>query len=114
MELGQGVVMAASARKSRSQTPSPTPKAPSECWVDIYDAPYFGGRLHRVYGPGVFRRTLRAGSVVVGPKAQIVAAPKGAPLALRPKQLVADLARSGLAEKLSHFQVVYAETGKTE
>ena len=48
---------------------------------------------------------------MVGPNARIVPIAKGAEVTLKPKQLVADLAKSGLADKLTHFQVVYAETG---
>jgi hypothetical protein len=121
MDNGQGVVMAAPSSKSRGHSagrssknvPSRTvvSKTTSECWLDIYEAPFFGGRLRRVYGPGTFRRGVRAGSLVVGPNARIMPIAKGETTALYPKQLVADLAKSGLAEKLAHFEVVYAETG---
>jgi hypothetical protein len=62
------------------------------CWVDVYDRPWFAGRLRRFRGPAVFRDTGQAGSIVVGPNASLVNLAGGQRVTLKPKQLVPNLA----------------------
>ena len=42
-----------------------------DCWVDIFDADYFLGRMRRLHGPQKLRH-LRAKSLIVGPKATVI------------------------------------------
>lgn len=48
------------------------------CWVDVFELPYFQGRMLRLHGPGDFdgvvaeRGTWPAASMVVGPGAAVM------------------------------------------
>jgi hypothetical protein len=42
-----------------------------ECWVDVYDADHFQGRMRRLVGPKKLRK-VGAKSVIVGPSARVL------------------------------------------
>jgi hypothetical protein len=72
-------------------------KSGRDCWVDVYDTTYFGGKLRRYFGPIELRR-LTGGSVIVGPQAklQVIARRGQKPVLidLKPNKIIPDLAAS--------------------
>jgi len=67
------------------------------CWVDIFEAHYFMGRMHRLFGPRKMRR-LRAKSMIVGPRATVLLSvrrrSRESLVTLAAKRVIPDLAKS--------------------
>lgn len=65
------------------------------CWVDVYDGPFFKGKLRRLFGP-VHIKAL-GGSVVVGPGARVelrgLRGKADFVMRLEPNRIVADFAK---------------------
>jgi hypothetical protein len=63
------------------------------CWFDVFERPYFDGKLNRHFGP-IELSSLSAASVIVGPEAQVEIRGKrgGKPVVVRlgSKKLVPD------------------------
>ncbi len=72
-------------------------KSGRDCWVDVYDTSYFGGKLRRIFGPVDLRR-MSGGSVIVGPGAKVQVlgrrGQKPVVINLKPNRVVPDLSAS--------------------
>jgi hypothetical protein len=88
----RGDVMTKAGRQLRDRKPKPVP-LPDGCWVDLYEGPWFGGKLRRLRGPADFLKTPQFRSVIVGPQATVVEADKKRGATLRPRQIVPDAGR---------------------
>lgn len=68
-----------------------------ECWLDVFEASHFGGRMRRYFGPTQVKPAAAA-SLIVGPKArvQLQGIRRGRPvmIELKPNHLAPDLAKS--------------------
>jgi len=68
-----------------------------KCWVDLFDAHYFMGRMHRLFGPRKMRR-LHAKSMIVGPRATVVLSVgrrgRESVIKLAAKRVIPDLGKS--------------------
>ena len=67
------------------------------CWVDIYEADHFQGRMRRLFGPQKLRRP-HAKSIIVGPRATVLLSVRRQGLEsvvkLKAKSVIPDLAKS--------------------
>lgn len=75
-------------------------KSNEGCWVDVFEKPWFAGKLLRLRGPGRFGPVPRAGSVIVGPNARLIRVGEDPGDPLQPRQIIPD--RLG---KLKDFQL---------
>ncbi len=70
------------------------PLAQPECWVDIFEADHFMGRMRRLVGPQKLRQ-LHGRSVIVGPRAKLLLTVRrggrDVVVTLAPKRLVPSL-----------------------
>ena len=68
-----------------------------KCWVDIFEALYFMGRMHRLFGPQKLRQ-LHAKSMIVGPRATVLLSVRRrgreSVVKLAAKRVIPDLAKS--------------------
>jgi len=70
-----------------------------QCWMDLFEKCYFGGRMRRLVGP-IRVTPVSAASVIVGPQARVQMVARSGRMKreivvhLRPKSLVPDLAAS--------------------
>lgn len=106
--------MTTAGRKLKKQPVRLTAGLPEGCWVDVYELPWFRGRLRRLRGPGRIDdpqgNGASPGSLIVGPAAAVAVLDARRTGALRPRQIVPDLARARLAGKLKTFQIVWASS----
>jgi hypothetical protein len=94
----------ADARKDISATEDSTSQITRGCWIDLFDATSFKGKLRRIFGPAVYlnlrttdpQTSVRFASLIVGPTAyvQLFAQrrPERGSTWLMPRQKLADLA----------------------
>ena len=78
------------------------------CWLDIYDGPWFEGRLRRLRGPAAKCDGRGARSAIVGPCAVVIHADGSVCKTLQPGKIIPDLVNSPLKGKLSHFSLAVA------
>jgi hypothetical protein len=83
------------------------------CWIDLYEGPWFTGKLRRLYGPVELHTAaiddFRQGSMIVGPEAKVVTKHTHTTRLCKPKQLIPDLARFATAGKLEGLEVRRAD-----
>jgi hypothetical protein len=80
-----------------------------QCWVDVYAADYFRGKMRRLFGPQKLRQ-LSAKSVIVGPHAMVVLtvrrAGKDVLVKLPPRKAIPSLASTVRGAKIRNAAVV--------
>lgn len=87
------------------------------CWMDVFEECYFGGRMRRLFGP-IRIAPLPARSVIVGPQARVemVARPvrmkREIVVQLRPKSLVPDLRASVRGATVKSAMITCRRAGK--
>jgi hypothetical protein len=85
------------------------PLAQCQCWVDVFEADYFLGRMRRLVGPRKLRQ-LHAKSVIVGPYATVVLRVRRGGrdvfVTLPPRRVIPDLAASVRGAKIRGATVV--------
>jgi hypothetical protein len=88
-----------------------------QCWMDVFEECYFGGRMRRLFGPVRITPVL-ARSVIVGPQARVqMVARSSRPkreiiLRLRPKSLIPDLSATARGAKIKSATIVYGGRAK--
>jgi hypothetical protein len=92
----------------RTQSPAPSPSQ-DQCWIDLFDADCFMGRMRRLVGPRKLRQ-LNAKSVIVGPEAMVVLTVrrggKDHQVTLKPRKVIPDLAVAVRNAKIRSATVV--------
>jgi hypothetical protein len=77
----------------RTESPA-TSSTQQSCWVDVFAADYFKGRMRRLVGPRKLRQ-LSAKSIIVGPDAIVVLtirrAGRDSRITLNPRKVIPDL-----------------------
>jgi hypothetical protein len=83
--------------------------AQDQCWVDVFEADYFMGRMRRLVGPRKLRQLI-AKSVIVGPQAMVVLTVRrggrDCQVTLKPRKVVPDLAATVRNAKIRGVTVV--------
>ncbi|HEX4053886.1 MAG TPA: hypothetical protein VHX86_06445 [Tepidisphaeraceae bacterium] len=86
------------------------PSAQCQCWVDIFEAGCFMGRMRRLVGPRKLR-DLRGKSVIVGPRATVLLnvrrEGRDTIVKLPPKRAVPDLSAAVGGAKIRSVTVTY-------
>jgi hypothetical protein len=71
--------------------------AANSCWIDLFDANYFSGKLRRLSGPRKLKQ-LKGKSLIVGPDATVMLSirreGKDSTIQLDPKRVIPDLGKS--------------------
>jgi hypothetical protein len=76
------------------------------CWIDVFEKPWFTGKLKRLRGPGRFGPLARAGSLIVGPTAKVLHLDAHNRPALQPRQIVPELAKPRTGGEFRGFLLV--------
>jgi hypothetical protein len=80
-----------------------------QCWVDVFEADYFMGRMRRLVGPRKLRQ-LSAKSVIVGPQAMVVLTVRrrgrDSLVTLHPRKVIPDLTATVRGAKIRNATVV--------
>jgi hypothetical protein len=83
------------------------------CWLDIYEGPWFTGKLRRLRGPGHVQdphhKGRVPGSVIVGPNARVARHDLERCAALQPRQIVPEFAKQPFARKLKSVHLLAAD-----
>ncbi|MGD0461866.1 MAG: hypothetical protein ABSB74_05195 [Tepidisphaeraceae bacterium] len=83
--------------------------AQGQCWVDVFEADCFMGRMRRLVGPRKLRQ-LSAKSVIVGPHAMVVLTVRrrgrDCRVTLRPRKVIPNLAATVRGAKICNATVV--------
>src|SRR5271155_4111639 len=70
-----GVVMTTAGPEHRKSAARRVAKLSGGCWVDLFEGPWFTGKLRRLYGPAEIHKAaiqdFLAGSMIVGPEAKV-------------------------------------------
>ena len=83
-----------------------TIKKVAGCWIDVFEKPWFTGKLKRLRGPGRFGPLNRAGSLIVGPTAKVLHLDAHNRPALQPRQIVPELSKPRTDGRLRGFLLV--------
>ncbi len=79
------------------------------CWIDVFEKPWFDGKMKRLHGPGRFGPLDEVGSIIVGPAARVMNVDVPMSQAFKPKQLVPEMTMPKTGGKVKGFVLVAAE-----
>ena len=79
------------------------------CWIDLFEKPWFGGRLRRLRGPAEFNEAnlegAEPGSMILGPDALVMQIDQKSLAGFRPRQIIPELDKLSIAGKLKAFHL---------